>query len=357
MNAPARGIPLRPDRTALAAEQRKSLHRALASLVLKSSSTSRISPEKFCAASWPHDDFALRVVKAVSAPASTTTATALQLSAVGMFRSLAPSSAALQLFEAGFSIDLRGLHDVRIPSITAALPTVTFVGEGEPTAAIDLSFSGTAVGPVKKLAILAAISQELENASSPELATAVVARVLGDATQKALDVAAFSSFAGDPITPPGLLHNVTPLTAASAGIDAMAADLAALSAAVASSNIAVDDLVYVAAPRQATTIKVKASPLFTNTVLSSLAMPDASVAAFAPQAVLSGLGDLPSIETSTQATINFAQPAGEIVDAGGTVATPVYDVFQQNLIAIRLRSYVAWSCVPGGCALVSATNW
>ena len=57
------------------------------------------------------------------------------------------------------------------------------------------------------------------------------------------------------------------------------------------------------------------------------------------------------------ATINFATPAGELVDASGTVAAPIYDVFQQAMIAIRLRSYAAWTCVPGGAAIVNAVNW
>jgi hypothetical protein len=349
-------IPLRPDRTALAADQRRSLHRALTAVVLKSSPQSRISPEKFCASAWPNDDLAAAIVKAASAPASTATAGALQLSAVGMFRSLAPASAALALFERGFAVDLRGLASVRIPSITAALPAVVFVGEGGPIAAIDLSFSSSTVGPVRKLAILSAVSEELEVAG-PELASRVIGRVLNDAVTKALDVAAFGTFAGDPLTPAGLLHNVTPITAAAAGATAMGDDLGALAAAVAAANIDTADLIYVAAPRQATTIKVNASPKFDNLVLSSLAMADKSIAAFAPAAVLSGFGDLPTVETSTSATINFAVPAAELVTAGGALAAPVYDVYQQGLIAIRLRSYVAWSCVPGGAAVISATNW
>jgi hypothetical protein len=89
MNAPTRGIPLRPDRAALAAEQRRSLHRALTAAVLKSGSASRIGPEDFARSAWPDDAQAARIAKAVSSPASTTTAGALQLSAVGMFRSLA----------------------------------------------------------------------------------------------------------------------------------------------------------------------------------------------------------------------------------------------------------------------------
>jgi hypothetical protein len=349
-------IPLRPDFGALATEQRRSLNRALCAAVLKSGPRSQIAPERFCASTWPDDRQAIRIAKAVSSPTSTTTAGALQLSAVGMFRSLAPASAALKLFEAGLSIDLRGLQSVRVPSITAQLPTVVFIGEGDPIGAIDLSFSSNTVGPVKKLAILAAVSEELETAG-PELASVVVGRVLGDAVTKGLDVAAFGSQAADGITPAGLLNTVTPITASTAAAGAMADDLGGLAAAIAGANIDASDLVYVASPRLATVIKVNASPKFDNLVLSSLAMPDKSVASFAPAAVISGFGDLPEIETSTSATINFATPAGELVTAGGVVGAPVFDVYQQRLIAIRLRSYAAWTCVPGGAAVVNSVTW
>jgi hypothetical protein len=338
------------------ARQRRSLVRALTACVLKSSPSSRVSPEDFARRAWPDDAQALRIAKAASAPADTTTAGALQLSAVGVFRSLAPSSAALALFDAGFSVDLRGLASVRVPSITSALPTSVFIAEGAAAPAIDLFFGANAVGPIKKMAVVAAVSEELENAG-PELASAVVGRVLGDATNKGLDAAAFGTQAADGVTPAGLLQGVTPLASAAAGAGAMGEDLGALAAAIAGANIETADLIYVASPRLATVVRVAASPKFDNLVLSSLALPDKSVAAFAPAAVLSGWGDLPEIETSKGATINFAVPAGELVDAGGTVAAPIYDVFQQALIAIRLRAYASWTLVPGGAAVIDSVNW
>jgi hypothetical protein len=200
------------------------------------------------------------------------------------------------------------------------------------------------------------VSEELE-LCGPELASRVIGRVLGDACSKALDSAAFSTFAGDTITPMGLLHNATVVTPAAAGTGAMAADLGALAAAIGASNIDTSDLVFVAAPREAVAIKAAASVKFDNAVLPSLGMPDKSIAAFAPPAVLSGWGDMPEIETSTAATMNFAIPAGELVNSSGTVSAPIYNVYQQGMIAIRLRGYATWACVPGGAAIVSATNW
>ena len=73
---------------------------------------------------WPDDTQAQRIAKAISGPASTSNTGSLQLSAAGLFRNLAPASAALALFDKGMTVDLRGLQSVRIPSITGALPTM-----------------------------------------------------------------------------------------------------------------------------------------------------------------------------------------------------------------------------------------
>jgi hypothetical protein len=142
----ARGIPLRPDRDALAVDQRRSLNRASAALVLSRSS----DPELYVRRAWPDDAHAARIVRAASAPASTANAGALQLSAAGVFRSLATTSAALRLFDRRLTVDLSGLSSVRVPSITTALPDTVLVGEGAPAPALNLNFDASVVGPVKK---------------------------------------------------------------------------------------------------------------------------------------------------------------------------------------------------------------
>jgi hypothetical protein len=353
MTEAARPISLRPDRDALALEQRRSLDRALAGIVLTRSES---DPALYVRRNWPDDAQALRIVRAATAPITSTDASALQLSAAGIFRSLAPTSAALQLFDRGFSIDLSGLASIRVPSITSGLPTSLFIGEAAPIPALNLIFDASQIGPVKKLSLIASVSEELESAT-PQLASRIVGRVLSDAVTKGLDAGAFSTFAGDPVTPAGLLAGTTPITAAPAGATAMADDLGALAAAVAGANIDTTDLVYIASPRLATVIRVAASPKFDNLVLPSLAMPDKSIAAFAPAAVISALGATPAIETTRQALVNFETVPGEIVTGGGAVAAPSYSIFQMGLIAIKVRADVAWRCVPGGSALITATNW
>jgi hypothetical protein len=353
MSEQQRAIPLRPDRDALAVESRRSLDRALAGIVLTRSES---DPALYVRRNWPDDAQALRIVKAATAPITSTDAAALQLSAAGIFRSLAPTSAALQLFDRGFTVDLSGLASIRVPSITSGLPTSLFVGEAAPIPALNLIFDASQIGPVKKLSLIASVSEELESAT-PQLASRIVGRVLSDAVSKGIDAGAFSTFAGDAVTAAGLLSGVTPITPAAAGATAMAEDLGALAAAVAGANIDTTDLVYVASPRLAIVIKVTASPKFDNLVLPSLAMPDKSIAAFAPAGVISALGATPAIETTRQALVNFETVPGEIVAGSGAVAKPTYSIFQMGLIAIKVRSDVAWACVPGGAALITSVNW
>jgi hypothetical protein len=173
------------------------------------------------------------------------------------------------------------------------------------------------------MTVIAAVSEELETAGS-ELASNVVGRVLSDAVTKGLDAAAFGVFAGDPIMPAGLLHGVTLIVAAAAG----AAECDGRGPWRACRRHRRQQyrhrLVFVASPRLAIVIKVNASPKYDNLAVPSLAMPDKSVAAFAPAAILSALGDLPAIETTKNALIDFETNPAEIVAAGGAVAAPSY---------------------------------
>lgn len=354
MNAP-QGIPLRADPAALRRSEQRSLHRALTAIVLTGPS-SQIGPEQFVNRSWPDDHQAIRITKAVSGPASTSTATALQLSAVGVFRSLAPTSAALALFDKGLTVDLRGLSSVRIPSITTALPPAAFVGEGLAAPAINPILTSNTIGPVKKLSIIAAVSEELETAG-PELASVVIGKILGDISMKTIDSVAFGSQATDGITPQGLLYGVTPITAAAAGPPAMSEDLGALAAAIAAANIDPAGVVYVCSAREAQVLKAAVGPKFDSPVLQSLGMPDKSIACFAPAAVLSGFSDLPTVETTKDALINFADPATDVVSSGGTLGAPSYSVFQMGIIAVKIRGFAAWTVVPGGAQLIANVNW
>lgn len=348
-----KGISLRPDPTAMVAAERRSWHRAIAAHCLAVSR--RADPARILKSAWPNDARAQMIARGAVTP--TTTAGVWTYDPVIAYRSLAPSSAALRLFELGLALNLVGASTIRIPS-TAPLPVQpVFVGEGLPTPNVQWSFSSTVLGPARKILMMAAVTGELNDAT-PETAVAVIGRVLADVANRDIDATAFGTAAADAVKPAGLLHGLTPLTAATAGPDAMAEDLGALAGAIGAAGIDASNVVYVAGPREATIIKVKASIKFDNSVLTTLGLPAKTVACFAPAGVASGYQDAPAIETSNEAVFHLEDTTpADIASAGGVLADPVKSMFQTDLIAIRVRANCAWVCATGAAQVISAVNW
>jgi hypothetical protein len=138
---------------------------------------------------------------------------------------------------------------------------------------------------------------------------------------------------------------------------AMSDDLAALAGAIGAAGIDPNDVIFVAGPAEAIKIKIRAPELSPN-VLMTLGLAPKSVAAFAPAAVYSGYQDVPNIETAEQASVHMEDTTPkEIVSSPGVVATPVKSFFQQNIIAIKVRSWCAWAAAPGGAQVVNSVTW
>ena len=138
----------------------------------------------------------------------------------------------------------------------------------------------------------------------------------------------------------------------------MSTDLAALVGAIGDAGIDTTDTVFVAPPREAMIIRLRAGPKFDNLVLETLGLPAKSVACFAPGATYSGYQDVPQIETRNEVALHFEDTApAEIVGSPGTVAAPVKSLFQMEIIAIRVRANAAWAVAPGGAQIVENVNW
>jgi len=119
------------------------------------------------------------ILRAAQSPTSTNDFPAFDKT--GLFQSLAPSSAALQLFERGLKLDLNGVNTIRIPNIATWEPQPIFVPEGGAGPTVQWGLGRTIVGPSRKILIMAATTGELENAT-PETASAIIGRLLADAT-------------------------------------------------------------------------------------------------------------------------------------------------------------------------------
>jgi hypothetical protein len=312
-------------------------------------------PAQVLRAPWPNDRETELILKGPVAP--TSTADYPPFDPMGVFRSLAPGSAAVRLFERSTRLYFAGIHSVKVPMVGGFPPSPIFVGEGAPALNVRWTSAATVVGPVRKILILSATTQEL-NRATPDTAVAIIGRVIAEGSNVAIDVAAFGTQPADAINPPGLLHGAVPVTAAAAGVDAMADDLAALVAAIGAARIDPNGVIFVAGPREAMLIKAKIGPHFDNDIYVTLGLPAKSVAAFAPNAIYYAYDGRPTIDTGEDVALHMedATPS-DIVSSSGTVAAPVKSFFQVDLISIRLRARAAWSVVPGGGQIVEGINW
>src|SRR5262245_53472672 len=113
MNAPPRGIPLRPTPI----DQSTYLRRACWAEFVHACHPYQSSPEEIARARWPDDSRTPAVLKGTSVPAATTTsgwaAELSQANVVGDFiQSLAPLSAAASLFNVAVRVSLAGIASV-----------------------------------------------------------------------------------------------------------------------------------------------------------------------------------------------------------------------------------------------------
>jgi hypothetical protein len=225
-------IPLRPALTALDRENRRSLVRALTAQAL-AGLRGQLDTLGILQRAWRSDRVAEWYVRAATSPIGTANFPATE--GVASLVLLAPSSAALRLFDAQLKLTLGANATVRIPSVSVP-PVAPFVSELSPGPMLQATLAATSLGPTRKLLLLSAISEELEHAS-PETASVVIGHILAASAAKSIDATAFDSNAGDDVRPPGLLHNIVPIAAtAGGGAAAMAADISNLAQAMAVAN-------------------------------------------------------------------------------------------------------------------------
>ena len=311
-------------------------------------------PARILKRHWPNDDRAAVIMRA--GVSQTTSEIYPAYDRTGPYQSIAPGAALPKLLGRPdvLKLDMRGVHTYRIPNDAGLPPVPIFIAEGAPAPNVQLPFAPTILGPVKKVLVLSAITGELEDGNA-ESTAAVVGRSIANRTNKTVDTIAFDANPGDDIRPPGLLFGITPLTAATAGVDAVFQDRRTLAAAIGAAGIDTSDLVFVCSPGEAQFMADKlGEEIGENSVLSTLGLPAKTVAAFAPAALSYGYLGIPEIETSKDAT--FHSEDTNPLDIGAA-ANPVKSVFQTNIISIRVRAMLAYAVAPGGAAVVQNVNW
>jgi hypothetical protein len=239
------------------------------------------------------------------------------------------------------------------------VPAPVFVGEGLPHPVGQGVMNRVLVGPVHKMLMGAAVTNELEFATI-ESATAIIGRLLSEQASKSLDAALFDNVASSAIRPPGLLNGVNPISATSGGgVNAMTTDLGLLATALAAAGCNSDRMVIVAAPAQATVLRLLASPQFTNTIIGTSAVTDKSIVAVDPAAIATGFDGVPTIETSTETVqqLESATPL-PIVDGSSTPAPGTMSMWQTDTIAIRVRMKCCWGVLASGAVqLINSVTW
>jgi hypothetical protein len=330
MNAPRVGIPLRPDRSAVDREWRRSFIRAATSVVIaKLQKTNAVEIQR---ANWPNDRSAELLVRGAVSPI---TQDAYPGSTVAKLLLLAPNSGAAMLFPLATVVDLKGVASFSFP-----LPTnfadASFVGDGQPIPVRQGTFAGMPIGPVHKLALLAALSGELESASG-NIAETIISHTLEVAVGRGLDAVLFSASAATADAPAGLLFGATMRP----GSADMANDLGALIGAIASKGIDTSSTVFVCASPQALAISLLAGPFFSHRIIEASNLAANTVVAVAVSGlVIAGDGAIPQVDVGKQAVLNFADPASPLVSPAGTVAAPTISTFQTDLLALRCTARV-----------------
>jgi hypothetical protein len=358
--------PIVPEDIANGAAERRSLQRAITSIVL--GSLRRTDPTRILNGAWPTDRQAAMALQALTTraasgpPLATTAAPSLQVEAQRVLALLAPASAALELFSYCLRLNLGSNATVRLPNV-AMVPAAVFIAENAPGPVVQYALGSAVLGPLRKLLAFAVTTTELE-VGSVESASAVIGRLLAASVAKGIDAVAFASAAADSARPAGLFNGVTPIAPAPGGaapLENVAADLAAMAAAIAAAGIDPAGMVVVASTKQATTLRLLAGPQFDNPLISTPVLPDRTIAAFAPGAIGVAFEGPPDISVGREVSLHFEDTAPAQIGTVGTpnvVAAPTRSAFQQDLLVIRCRMWAAWAvAMAGSVQLINLVNW
>jgi hypothetical protein len=91
----------------------RSLQRAITASVL--ARIQKTAPEKVLRGAWPRDDGAAEIIRKGPVSPTATTGSFPAHDVVGAFKSLAPGSAAIKLFDLCVKLDLSGVSTIKVP--------------------------------------------------------------------------------------------------------------------------------------------------------------------------------------------------------------------------------------------------
>jgi hypothetical protein len=342
-------IPFRPDADAVVRRERTAIHRSLAAHVCGKIHNQR--PSDFAEKSWPEAERVHFLTRAASSPTDTTSASALSITKVSPLFLVAPGSAAAKLFNMAMKVDLSGIQTVSVPYVVSH-PLLLWTAEGAPIAVAQAQTGAAVIGPARRLSFIVSLTRELDEAT-PETASAVLGRMLGQSAAKSLDAAVFDNSPASALRPAGLLNGVSPLTEAvgtGTTLDQISSDIADFARAFSDAGINSENMVIITSPRSAWQLLLTRgfaqAPL---PVLMSPAIPAGTLIAVVPEAIGSGYSGLPEVEVSKFGLMHFEDTNPlPIVGPGGVVASPARGSWQTDSLGIKLRMRAAWASLQPG---------
>jgi hypothetical protein len=267
-------------------------------------------------------------------------------------------SVAGKLEDAGaLRINMGRLASVTVPgrSISAA-DAGQWVQEGYPIPVRQYNFPNAKL-QLQKLAVIVTMTREITEASNIE---DVLRILLTDAAGMALDNALFSTSAATAAQPAGLLHGLTPLTAAPAGgsaFEACGQDMGTLVQDIATRGGG-RKAYFVAPPKQGVSIRFWAGGQFDITpsgtqlpVATSVGMPVASLAAIEPESLAFAINN-PEFSVSDCAAVQQEDTAP------GTLMTgPTKSMYQIEGFALKMILWASWAMRAPHASYMTGVNW
>jgi hypothetical protein len=313
-----------------------------------------------------YDDLPARLLmRSASTPAALgTTGLGAEFAATAVadvISSIAPASAAAALIGLGLQVPFDHAAAIRVPGrVTLASDAGGWIAEGNPLRVRQMNLSGVTLN-LCQLGASCVFTNELRDHSLRSVA--IVAReLLNEAAVLLLDSNILGSAAASPgVSPAGLLNGVVGITAATGGgINAMAKDIEALVAALATAGGGVNP-VFIAAPGQAVAMKAAVGPKFDYPILASAALAANSIVGVEAKSFVSGFSATPTFDTSDQTVVHLEDTSpGQISTIGSpnVVSAPLRSLWQTNSTAVKMILHCAWGMrAAGHVQTISSTTW
>lgn len=284
-------------------------------------------------------------VSPLSTVAATGSAELLQNATGDYMQAIEPLSGAAKLFGLSESFALAQNSSISFPTDTYMLSTAPWAEESAPIRVLRGAFAAKVLGPSRTLGIIVPVSRELLKRSQGRQVFNGIMRAL---LAQSLDLAAFSSDAGDDEKMQGLLYNLTPIASSGDCADDVALLLKELGRLGSSGRNAI-----CLNPQDAATVLVRL-PTLGIPIIQTRALAQGTIFAIDTAALATAIS-APEFDISENGTVHMedASPQ-EIVSGAAAVSDPVIAFFQTATMGVRLLVDVAWA--PRNSALVVMQN-